>query len=467
MTWFKTAGLLSAAALGLMAQIPDFTPETPLIRAAMRNDTAEATRLLDGGANPNEGRFLGFTPVFLPVMNQNLTLFRAMAAKGADVKATDPSGSTTLMWAVAGEAASVEMVEDLIRLGVDPLAKNSIGETALDWALRRGHTAAAATLRKSGASDAARVRRSVELALSLLQNSSVQFLRVSGCTSCHHQSLPQMAVALARERGWAVNEQISKQQASAVATMMKMVAEVVKSKPESIPDPPITAGYALLGLHAEGYAPDETTAAIVRLIAAQQLPDGSFHGMPARPPMEASKFTAAALALRAMQLYGDSSHQEAIAKAAEWLQRSQPVTGEDRAMRLMGLSWANAERPVLQQAVQEVLRHQRSGGGWAQLETLESDAYATGQTLAALYESGCVSPTDEAFRRGAAYLLRTQLADGSWHVRSRSFPFQPYKESGFPHGKDQWISAAGTSWAAMALSLTAETTKPTDSGGGE
>jgi len=38
-------------------------------------------------------------------------------------------------------------------------------------------------------------------------------------------------------------------------------------------------------------------------------------------------------------------------------------------------------------------------------------------------------------------------------VRTRSFPFQPYKESGFPHGKDQWISAAGTSWAAMALSL--------------
>jgi hypothetical protein len=44
------------------------------------------------------------------------------------------------------------------------------------------------------------------------------------------------------------------------------------------------------------------------------------------------------------------------------------------------------------------------------------------------------------------------MQDGSWFVRSRTFPFQPYRESGFPHGKDQFISAAGTSWAVLALS---------------
>jgi hypothetical protein len=58
------------------------------------------------------------------------------------------------------------------------------------------------------------------------------------------------------------------------------------------------------------------------------------------------------------------------------------------------------------------------------------------------------------------FLLRTQRPDGSWWVRSRAFPIQPYKESGFPHGKDQWISAAGTRWAAMALSLAAESGRP-------
>src|SRR5215813_1842677 len=47
----------------------------------------------------------------------------------------------------------------------------------------------------------------------------------------------------------------------------------------------------------------------------------------------------------------------------------------------------------------------------------------------------------------------TQLEDGSWYVRTRASPIQPYFESGFPHGRDQWISAAATNWATMALAL--------------
>jgi N-acyl-D-amino-acid deacylase len=64
-----------------------------------------------------------------------------------------------------------------------------------------------------------------------------------------------------------------------------------------------------------------------------------------------------------------------------------------------------------------------------------------------------VTASDPVFRRGIDYLLRTQQRDGSWLVRTRAFPFQKYRDAGFPHGKDQFISAAGTSWAVMALSL--------------
>src|SRR5262249_13807004 len=41
----------------------------------------------------------------------------------------------------------------------------------------------------------------------------------------------------------------------------------------------------------------------------------------------------------------------------------------------------------------------------------------------------------------------------TWYVRSRSKPFQTYFESGFPHGKDQFISLAASSWATTALAL--------------
>ena len=50
-------------------------------------------------------------------------------------------------------------------------------------------------------------------------------------------------------------------------------------------------------------------------------------------------------------------------------------------------------------------------------------------------------------------------SDGSWHVKSRSIWLQPYFDSGFPYGQDQFISTAGTAWATLALTLSAEPPK--------
>ena len=63
---------------------------------------------------------------------------------------------------------------------------------------------------------------------------------------------------------------------------------------------------------------------------------------------------------------------------------------------------------------------------------------------------------DASYQRGVQFLLQTQFADGSWYVKSRAIPFQPFFESGFPHGQDQWISIAATNWAAMALASAAD-----------
>ena len=119
-------------------------------------------------------------------------------------------------------------------------------------------------------------------------------------------------------------------------------------------------------------------------------------------------------------------------------------------MRLLGLVWSSAPEAAISQATQELLAQQRPDGGWAQLPGLEPDAYATGQALVALHQAGMPTVAKE-YRHGMAFLLRTQLDDGSWRVRTRSSPLQPLKDSRFPHGRDQWISAAATAWASMAL----------------
>jgi hypothetical protein len=49
-------------------------------------------------------------------------------------------------------------------------------------------------------------------------------------------------------------------------------------------------------------------------------------------------------------------------------------------------------------------------------------------------------------------------------VATRAMPIQPYFESGFPYGREQWISYSATAWADMALILndTASRTAPTN-----
>ncbi|MBZ5672639.1 MAG: ankyrin repeat domain-containing protein [Acidobacteriia bacterium] len=439
-----------AAVLG--AQVPDFTPPTPLIAAVMHNNTEEAKRLLAAGADPNEARLVGFPAVFFPVAFRNAELFHAMVAKGADVQARDASGSTALMWAAFNEAGDPALAEELLQLGVDPNAKNQVGETALIWASRRGNTKVVAALERAGASNPDGVRDSVQRAIALLQKTSPQFIRVSGCVSCHNQSLPQMAAAAARAHGIVVDEKSSRLATESTIAVVKPLMEDAEKSADRVPDPSVSVSYLLLGLAADNYPADAYTKAMARLVARWQMEDGGFRVLPLRPPIESSHFTATALSLRALQLYGEHP-QDQVARARAWLLSAKPETTEDRAMQVLGLAWSNAEPKEIRERAQALLAEQREDGGWSQLPALGTDAYATGQALVALQRGAKLPASDPAIQRGIAFLLRTQFADGSWLVRTRSFPFQPYKESGFPYGKDQWISAAGTSWAAMALSL--------------
>ena len=120
-------------------------------------------------------------------------------------------------------------------------------------------------------------------------------------------------------------------------------------------------------------------------------------------------------------------------------------------MLLLGLKWSGASEEKTRAAARGLLDEQQADGGWRGNPHLECDAYSTGEALYALHEAQVLRANDAAYRRGSEYLLKTQHADGSWHVKSRAVKFQPYFQSGFPHDHDQWISASATAWATMAL----------------
>jgi hypothetical protein len=306
----------------------------------------------------------------------------------------------------------------------------------------------------------AAVRRAVEKALPLMQGSSQQFFDKSGCISCHNQSLPAMAVGLARQKGFAVDERLAQVTVNITAAVFSPHRQNLLLAINTIPAAPEVSSYALLGLAAENYPADEMTDAMVHDLAQKQRADGRWHNADSRPPLGHGSISVTALTLRALQLYPLEGRKEEFRKrieqARDWLLTAAPGSNEETSYRLQGLGWAKAKLADIQKAAKELLAEQRQDGGWAWLPTLDSEAYSTGQALVALHQAAGLSTTDPACQRGAKYLLKTQLPDGSWHVKTPAMGFQPYFEDGFPHGEDQWLSIAGTSWATMGLALTVE-----------
>src|SRR5829696_1510489 len=64
--------------------------------------------------------------------------------------------------------------------------------------------------------DAVSPRQTVERALPLLQESARTWTRERRCASCHHQGLGPIAMAMARERGFRVDESMLRAELGAV-----------------------------------------------------------------------------------------------------------------------------------------------------------------------------------------------------------------------------------------------------------
>jgi hypothetical protein len=308
-----------------------------------------------------------------------------------------------------------------------------------------------------------------------------------------------VALSLAQQRGFAVDGRTIRAIADHTEADLSGALEDYR-KGNGQPGGVIRAGYALWTLEAAGWKHDETTSAVAHYLSTAMGRRDHWAGQSRRPPSEFSDFTATALALRGLSVFGPPApstlpnherDQSPIrpeadatatsrpgwrARALVWLRQAKATETEDRVFRLWGLKQAGASDQDLAAAVADLASTQQLDGGWSQLDiaagsgsarnekhngaigpppeyALRSDAYATGSALVALHLAGGISTELPTYRNGLRFLTQSQRDDGSWLIKSRSKPFQPYFESGFPHGPDQFISAAGTAWAVTALVL--------------
>lgn len=471
---------------------------TPLMWAAFLGNAEAATLLLSHGADPNRQGLFG-SPLSQASWGNQTALAELLIAAGADVAQKDEyPGYTPLHWAADSERSQADLVQMFLRSGADRNAEGGqpvdaflgVVQTPLSLAQKRGHEAIltalgipplepSSTASNAGKNDSLHadssvpsdsLRRAIETALAPLQKTAGQsrqaFLKHStrqDCISCHQQNLPMAAVGTARLRGLKFDEvaalhqlRLAIQPTGVVGDPNKVHADEIFLQATFHPEPAHSIGYLFFGLHAERQPSSPVLDAYIYHLMAIQDSTGRWCNNLPRPPLQSGDIGATALVIFSLNNYAppcwSAEAAERIDLARRWLWSVRPETTDERIYHLLGLHWAGSRSDQLEPLGKLLLNEQREDGGWGQLKSLDSDAYATGQALYALTTTGLLSKREPSFRRGLRYLLESQLPDGSWHVKRRAFPFQPTMDSGFPHGRDSWISAAGTSWAVMALS---------------
>jgi N-acyl-D-amino-acid deacylase len=297
------------------------------------------------------------------------------------------------------------------------------------------------------------LRSAIARGLDVVTKAAGRYPENQSCFSCHHQTLPLLAAVTARDHGVTIDQTLlPAQTAFTHASFHDDLDDLREGR--RIGGRAMTVGYGLWALRLADAPADETTVAMVTYLFKMQHDDGHWSRQTSRPPLEESNVACTTLAIYGLKNHAAESQRQAadqsIEKAARWLDQAAIASQEDRCFRLWSLDLLGASAEQIAVARQTVLASQRNDGGWAQLDTMASDAYATGQTLWMLQVTG-FDAAEEAYRRGAKYLLSTQCDDGSWFVRSRSKPVQPYFDNGDPHGKDQFISTPATCWAVAAL----------------
>jgi len=471
---------------------------SPLMWATYRDDIPMIKTLITAGADINAEGLLG-TPLEQAAWHDCTDTCKFLLEHGAKPNYVSHFDTfTALHWAASTESGDPRMVKLLLAHGANPNhgggegveAFVNVDQTPLMLARRRGDTPILAALLAAGAtnetpdtiSDATPPARALPVRLDLetvhsaiaravapLQVSSIESKKTfvshashQDCISCHQQDLPLAAISLARKQHVPVDTDAEKE---LINIMRGGELPLIEMDWQALfhPDPAYSKGYLLLGFDAADLPASDFTDAWVHHVAVIQDEDGHWPNNLPRPPIQSGDVGATALAIHALQKYPlpgrKAEFTERVDRARKWLRNAKADHTDAEAYQILGLAWAGESKRPIQSLAKALLTEQRADGGWAQLPTLKSDAYATGQAIYALCVGAGIPVNDPAIQRARKYLLATQLEDGTWHVRRRAFPFQPTMRASFPHGRDGWISAAATSWAVMALSLPSEATE--------
>lgn len=313
-------------------------------------------------------------------------------------------------------------------------------------------SAAVADVKAAGNAD---VRAAIAKSLPFIEKGGNAWIEEHGCVTCHRVSMMTWSMSEAARHGFKLDQE--KLDSTIDWSLTALLKKGEKGEKGENGDGRDLVGsgnleglaQVLLSNVARDKAIGKTKAmgAFVKLIVDGQQKDGSwkangqlpFQKRSARETIDVSTMWL----LLALNNVGERGvPAETIAKARKFGSVSKPGKSTEWYVVRLLLNGQIGNAKWIASATKRLRSHQRDDGGWGWLVGDESDALATGMALYALRVTG-TSSSDAAVQRATAFLIKTQLKDGSWAVRST----KEKKKTKIQKTAIYW----GTTWATLGL----------------
>jgi len=115
----------------IKVEVRNAADESPLMLAALKGELVLCQVLIKKGADVNKP---GWAPLHYAATNGHTDIMSLLLEEYAYIDAASPNGTTPLM--MAAQYSDVSSVKLLLEAGADPLLRNALGLSALDFANR-------------------------------------------------------------------------------------------------------------------------------------------------------------------------------------------------------------------------------------------------------------------------------------------------------------------------------------------
>ncbi|MEQ8191796.1 MAG: VWA domain-containing protein, partial [Candidatus Eremiobacterota bacterium] len=290
-------------------------------------------------------------------------------------------------------------------------------------------------------------RQAVQLGLDWLGDDILEWQDENKCYSCHAQPHVIMGFAAGDKNEYKYNTKATMSVMDLLKSGINKDGSLAFPQAESLT---ALQFVAIAMANYNKYIGDEGGDEFIRIsnfLVAKQMPAGNWKNDNSEPPVQQGDIMCTTNALLTLlQTYkktGDESFSPSIQKASAWLEKAVPVTTQDMAFQIIGLSSypsPDAKR-IIENDINKLYTMQNEDGGWGEGENTKSNCFSTGQVVYALKLAG-VKLSITNFSTGIQYLIQNQNVFGSWPLENT----QSRRPS----------EIGSTVWAIMALANTFE-----------